>query len=159
MLFCCQLYIYINDKAISRNLHLPSKHMVLNYKQFADYFLKAWRNGIGSIFMAALWNRACHNILPCVFYLSVFLFFSSLFSAVGDWMSTILLHSAALVRIQNARLKCAARCSLEIQHAKMTQKSPSGNHRTNLSGCIFATKACIDNRKKIVKYQYLLHIS
>jgi len=29
----------------------------------------------------------------------------------------------------------------------MTQKSPSGHHRTNLSG-IFATKACIDNRKK-----------
>jgi len=27
-----------------------------------------------------------------------------------------------------------------------------------LSGCIFATKACIDNRKKIVKQQYLLRI-
>jgi len=30
----------------------------------------------------------------------------------------------------------------------MTQKSPSAHHRTTLSGCIFATKACIDNRKK-----------
>jgi len=28
------------------------------------------------------------------------------------------------------------------------KKSPSGHHRTTLSGCIFATKACIDNRKK-----------
>ena len=27
-------------------------------------------------------------------------------------------------------------------------KSPSGHHRTTLSGQIFATKACIDNRKK-----------
>ena len=31
---------------------------------------------------------------------------------------------------------------------KMTQKSPSARHRTTLSGCIFATKACINNRKK-----------
>jgi len=30
----------------------------------------------------------------------------------------------------------------------MTQKSPSGHHRTTLSGCIFATKALIDIRKK-----------
>jgi len=31
---------------------------------------------------------------------------------------------------------------------KSRQKSPSGHHRTALSGYIFATKACIDNRKK-----------
>jgi len=30
----------------------------------------------------------------------------------------------------------------------MTQKSPSAHHRTTLSGCIFAIKACMDNRKK-----------
>ena len=29
-----------------------------------------------------------------------------------------------------------------------TQKSPFWHHRTNLSGYIFGTKACIDNRKK-----------
>jgi len=41
-----------------------------------------------------------------------------------------------------------------------SKKSPSGQHRTNLSGCIFATEACIDNRKKNrVKEQYLLHMS
>jgi len=26
------------------------------------------------------------------------------------------------------------------------RKSPFRHHRTNLSGCVFATKACIDNR-------------
>jgi len=31
---------------------------------------------------------------------------------------------------------------------KITKKSPSGHHRTTLLGCFFATKACIDNRKK-----------
>jgi len=41
-----------------------------------------------------------------------------------------------------------ARGSLEIQDAKMTQKSPSRHRRTTLSGYIFATKACIDNRKR-----------
>jgi len=36
-----------------------------------------------------------------------------------------------------------------MQDAKMThKKSPSGHHRPTLSGYIFATKACIDNRKK-----------
>jgi len=38
----------------------------------------------------------------------------------------------------------------EIQDAKMTQKSPSAHHRTALSGYIFAAKACIDNRKKLL---------
>jgi len=43
-------------------------------------------------------------------------------------------HSVALVRIWNAGLKYAARGSLEVQDAKMTQKSPSAHHRTHLSG-------------------------
>jgi len=43
---------------------------------------------------------------------------------------------------------------------KGRQKSPSGHHRTILSGYIFATKAHIDNRKKkLVKQQYDLHMS
>jgi len=40
---------------------------------------------------------------------------------------------------------------------KLRQKSPSAHHRTTLSGNIFAIKAYIDNRKKFVKWQYLLH--
>jgi len=39
------------------------------------------------------------------------------------------------------------------------KKSPSQHHHTTLSGYIFATKAHIDNRKKLVKQQYLLHMS
>ena len=42
----------------------------------------------------------------------------------------------------------AARCKYRTQ--KVTKKSPSGHHRTNLSGYIFATKATIDNRKKLL---------
>jgi len=45
----------------------------------------------------------------------------------------------------------AARCKCRTQ--KSCQKSPSGHHPTTLSGYIFATKACIDNQKKLVKQQ------
>jgi len=38
------------------------------------------------------------------------------------------------------------------------KKSPSAHHRTTLSGYIFTTKARIDNRKKLVKQQYLPHM-
>jgi len=45
---------------------------------------------------------------------------------------------------------------------KIANKSPSGRHRTVLLGYIFATKARIDNWKKLVKQekqQYLIHMS
>ena len=42
----------------------------------------------------------------------------------------------------------AARWKYRTQ--KSRQKSPSGHHRTTLSGYIFATKACIDNRKNML---------
>jgi len=35
-----------------------------------------------------------------------------------------------------------------MQDAKYRQNSPSGHHRTTLSGYIFTTKARIDNRKE-----------
>ena len=50
----------------------------------------------------------------------------------------------------------AARWKYNTQ--KSRQKLPSGYHRTTLSGYIFATKACIDNRKKYVKQQCLLRM-
>jgi len=42
---------------------------------------------------------------------------------------------------------------------KIAKNSPAGHHRTTLSGYIFATKARIDNRKKVVKQQYFFHTS
>ena len=96
------------------------------------------------------------KVLPCGFYLSICLFSSPNLSG-RSWMSTILGHNGvALMRIWNAGLK-------KVLHAAgwkyRTQKSPFWHHRTTLSGYIFGTKACIDNRKKLVKQQYLLHMS
>ena len=54
---------------------------------------------------------------------------------------------------------CCTRLA-EIQYGKNRQKFaiwvPSHN---SMSGYVFATKARIDNRKKILKQQYLLHMS
>jgi len=41
----------------------------------------------------------------------------------------------------------------------MTQKSSYAHHRTSLPGYISPNKTHIDNRKKLVKQQYLLHMS
>jgi len=49
-----------------------------------------------------------------------------------------------------------ARCKCRTQ--KIAKKSPSGHHRTTLSRYIFANKARIDNRKKLVKQRYLPHM-
>jgi len=39
---------------------------------------------------------------------------------------------------------------------KIAKNSPSGNHRTNLSGYIFATEGHIDNRKKTLNSNVFL---
>ena len=67
-------------------------------------------------------------------------------------------HDVALVWISDAGLKRAAQGSLKIQDAKMTQKIAIWAPSHNFVG-LFATEARIDNRKKIVKQQYLLHMS
>jgi len=60
-------------------------------------------------------------------------------------------HGVALVRIWDAGLKLAENAG--------HKKSPSGHHRTTFSGYIFTTKAHIDNQRKLVKQQYLPHMS
>jgi len=57
-------------------------------------------------------------------------------------------HGVALVRIWDAGVKRAARGSLKIHDAKNRQKFAICALLHNLSGCIFATKAHIDNQKK-----------
>jgi len=54
---------------------------------------------------------------------------------------------------------CCTRLAANTGRKKSRQKSPSGHHRTTLSSYIFATKAHINIRKKLVKQQYLLHMS
>jgi len=108
------------------------------------------------LFMAALCNRAGHTYFHPV--VSFFFLFPRLISAVGDWMSAILPHMVCLsVNLECRSETCWARLAENIAR-KNRQKLPSGHHPTILSGYIFATKAYIDNRKKLVEHQYLLHM-
>jgi len=70
--------------------------------------------------MAALRSRCGHYICPVVSSI----FFISLPNLSGRRVDVYrtCTHGVALVRIYIAGLKCAARGSLEIQDAKMTQK-------------------------------------
>ena len=114
-----------------------------------------------ALIMAALCNRTDHYIFALWFLLfSIFLFFSSpnLSRRRLDVCHTSA-HGVALVRTSDTGLKRAARGSLKIQDAKKSPKSPSGHHRTTLSGYIFETKACINNGEKTVKQQYVLQMS
>ena len=108
------------------------------------------------LFIAAVADADTIGLLwSCLFVLSSFFFFfflsfPRLISTVAESMSTILLHMVyvALVRIWDACLKRAARGSLEMQDPKIAKiRYLHGHHRTILLGYIFATKACIDNRK------------
>jgi len=108
------------------------------------------------LFMATLSNRASYYIFVLWFLLSSSA--SSSFSSpilrrqIGSWIFTILPHTVwpyCKFRMQVWNVLHAARCKYNTQ--KNAKNSPSAHHRIILSGCIFATKAHIDNRKKIVK--------
>jgi len=60
----------------------------------------------------------------------------------------------------SANLECRSEaCCTRLAETTGRKNSPSAHHRTTLSGYVFAIKADIDNRKKLVKHQYLLHMS
>ena len=83
--------------------------------------------------------------LPCGFFLSFFClsFFPRLISAAADRMSTIVPH----VVWSSANLECRCEiCCTRLAGNTGRKKSPFWHHRTTLSGYIFGTKACIDNR-------------
>ena len=104
-----------------------------------------------AVFMAALHSRCGHYISGRWFYPFSSIFFSRLISAVGNWMSTILPHMMwplCEFRMQVWNVLHAARWKCRTQ--KIAKNSPSGHHHTPFSGYIFATKACMDNRKNLL---------
>jgi len=103
--------------------------------------------------MAALRSRCGHYILW--FYL---LFSSPNLSRRRLDVCHTSTHGVALVRIWDAGLKRAARGLLKIQDAKIAIWAPSHN-LVGLCLLLQLIKARIDIWKKIVKQQYLLHMS
>ena len=67
-------------------------------------------------------------------------------------MFTILRQWHGLSAISKCRSEmCCMWLAENTGRKKIAKNSPSAHHRTNLLGCIFATKPCIDNRKKLLK--------
>jgi len=99
-----------------------------------------WWYGIGQ----AIIFSSC-----CFFLLSFFLFFLT-YSQPSHIGCLPCFHTWCSL---SANLECRSEmCRIRLTkytgRKKIAKKSPSVHHRTNLSGCIFATKVCIDNRGK-----------
>jgi len=98
--------------------------------------------------MAALRSSSMRTLYFCPvvssFYLSSIFFSSPIFSRrILDVYHTST-HGVGL----SANLRCRSEtCCMRLAENTGRKNSPSGHHRTTLSGYIFATKALIDNRK------------
>jgi len=87
----------------------------------------------------SLWspNRAVHYILQLWFLLIIISsFFLRLFSAVGDWLFTILSHM--MWPIENLECRSEMWCIWLVENTRR-KKSPPTHHRTTFSGYIFAS--------------------
>ena len=98
--------------------------------------------------MVALCNRADHYIFILSFVLLLLLSSPNLSRRRLDVCHTCITWCGSSANLRCRSETCCTR--LAEKDAKSRQKSPFGHHRTNLSGYIFATKACIDNPKKFL---------
>ena len=112
--WCC-LQVKLCDPCLSTVCTLVQKAL---YKYSSFPFLPLWSPYvIGQTII----------FLPCGFYLSSFFFSLPNLSGLRLDVYHTSTHGVALVRIQNACLKCAARGSLKIQDAKIAILAPSDN--------------------------------
>jgi len=108
--------------------------------------VKRWGQCSGTsdtAFYGRLCNRADHYIFILFLLSFLFFFFPRLISAALDWIPYFGIWCGL-----SANLECRSemRCT-RLAANTGRKKSQSRHHRTTLSGHIFATKACIDNRK------------
>ena len=98
----------------------------------------------------------------CGFFFLLFLF-PRLISAVGHWTSTILPH---MVHGLSANLECMSEmCCTRLAENTARKNDAKTRHLGSIAQLCRAMssqlgpKACIDHRKKLVKQQYLPHMS
>jgi len=124
------------------------------------------RYKIYALVMAALWNshRAGHYIfVPWFLFFLLLLLFSSPISAVADWMSTIPLHMVWQL-VRKANLECRSEmCCTRLAGNAGTKKSPKIGRLGNIAQLRRAISSQLRHAstigKKLVKQQYLLHMS
>ena len=103
------------------------------------------------IFMTALCNRAGHYIFALWFLSSIF-FLLSIFSSHNLSRRRLdVCHTSAHGVASSANLGCRSEtCCTRLPENTGRKNDPSGHHRTTLSGYIFAIKARIHNRNKLL---------
>ena len=100
------------------------------------------------LIMVVLRSRCNIIFQPCGF----FFFLSSFFLVIAESQPS---HIGCLLYFHtwcglSGNLECMSEmCYTWLAENTGRKKTPFWHHRTTLSGCIFAAKACIDNRKKI----------
>jgi len=89
--------------------------------------------------------------LPLYFAAVVSIFFLLFASPILSGRRLDVYHTSTHnVALMSANLECGSEmCCMRLAENTGRKNSPSVHHRTNLSGNIFATKACIDNRKNV----------
>ena len=107
--------------------------------------------------MVALWNRADNYIFILWFLSSSSIFFPRLISAVAHWMSTIW-------RGLSANLECRSEmCWMRLAENTGPKKSSKISHLGIIAQLCRAISSQLRHaskiRKKLVKQQYLLHMS
>ena len=108
------------------------------------------------LFMVALRSRCGHYILPCGFFLSFFI--PRLISAVADWMSTIglLRHTMWSANLECMSEMCCTRLVGNTGRKKIAICAPS----YKFFGLYLRNEGMYrQSEKKLVKQQYLLHMS
>jgi len=97
--------------------------------------------------------RSIEHIYACFFLLL------SWFSSPNVRRRRLDVYHTSTHGVASANLECMSEmfCTRLAENTGR-KKSPSRHHRTTLSGCVFATKACINNREKAVKQQSRPHV-
>jgi len=105
-----------------------------------------------------LCNRADHYIFALWFLSSIFY---HLFSSPNLSGRRLDIYHTSTPRGPSANLECKSEMCCWRLAANTGRKKVAKNRHlgTTSTGYIFATKALIDNRKKLVKQQYLFHMS
>jgi len=86
-----QWFIHLRDESLTEGRWAPAYTPARSMTPFTFTLTSKHAPSLSScLIMAALWNRGGHYIFVLWFLLSSF--FPRLFSAVADWMSTILPH-------------------------------------------------------------------
>jgi len=121
---------------------------------------RAWRKKVHQ-YKCSLWPPVLQ--MRTLYFAAVvsifFLFSSSILSGRRLDVYDTSTHGVALVRIYNAGLKCAPRGSLEMQDAKKSSKIAIWANRTTFWAISSKLRHVSTIGKKIVKQQYVLHMS